>query len=166
MAERGQPAKLFEINADVAFSVGLHLERDHIASVLVDFKGAIRARTYRARHLTTPADALKQALSAIRELRQKNHRKRILGLGIALPGPMNFQHAKVVFSPNFPGWEQVKAQDSFRRSTKLPVVVDNDATAAAIEENWYVTAPTLDSFVYIYVGFGVGPEFIAYLVPF
>ncbi|MBV8484394.1 MAG: sugar kinase, partial [Verrucomicrobia bacterium] len=39
VAERGQPAKLFEINADAAFSVGLHLERDHIASVLVDFKG-------------------------------------------------------------------------------------------------------------------------------
>ena len=156
MAERGQPAKLFEINADAAFSVGLHLERDHIASVLVDFKGVIRARTYRARHLSTPADALKQALSAIRELRQKNHRKRILGLGIALPGPMDFQHGKVVFSPNFPGWEQVKVQDYFSRSTKLPVVVDNDATAAAIGESWYGAGRSLDSFVYIYVGVGVG----------
>ena len=156
MAERGQPAKLFEINADAAFSVGLHLERDHIASVLVDFKGVIRARTYRARHLTTPADALKQALSAIRELRQKNHRKRILGLGIALPGPMDFQHGKVVFSPNFPGWEQVKVQDYFSRSTKLPVVVDNDATAASIGESWYGAGRSLDSFVYIYVGVGVG----------
>src|SRR5258708_2381159 len=29
-AERGQPAKLFEINADAAFSIGLHMERDHI----------------------------------------------------------------------------------------------------------------------------------------
>src|SRR5258708_24212231 len=117
MAERGQPAKLFEINADVAFSVGLHLERDHIASVLVDFKGVIRARTYRARHLTTPADALKQALSAIGALRQKNHRKRILGLGIALPGPIDFQPGKVVSSPNFPAWEQVNVQDYFRRNT-------------------------------------------------
>jgi predicted ArsR family transcriptional regulator len=42
-AERGQPAKLFEINADAAFSVGLHLERDHITGLLVDFKGAIRS---------------------------------------------------------------------------------------------------------------------------
>jgi predicted NBD/HSP70 family sugar kinase len=156
VAERGQPAKLFDINADAAFSVGLHLERDHIASVLVDFKGVIRARTYRAEHLTTPADALKQALSSIRELRQKNHRKRILGLGIALPGPMDFQHGKVVFSPNFPGWEQVKVQDYFSRSTKLPVVVDNDATAAAIGESWYGAGKSLDSFVYIYVGVGVG----------
>jgi predicted NBD/HSP70 family sugar kinase len=156
VAERGQPAKLFEINADAAFSVGLHLERDHIASVLVDFKGVIRSRTYRAGHLTTPVEALKQALSSIRELRRKNHHKRILGLGIALPGPMDFQHGKVVFSPNFPGWEQVKVQDYFNRSTKLPVVVDNDATAAAIGESWYGAGRSLDSFVYIYVGVGVG----------
>ena len=156
VAERGQPAKLFEINADAAFSVGLHLERDHIAGVLVDFKGAIRARTYRARHLATPAEALQQALSAIRELRQKNHSKRIFGLGIALPGPMDFQNGKVVFSPNFPGWEQVKVQDYFSRRTNLPVVVDNDATAAAIGESWYGTGRSLDSFVYIYVGVGVG----------
>jgi predicted NBD/HSP70 family sugar kinase len=69
---------------------------------------------------------------------------------------MDFQHGKVVFSPNFPGWEQVKVQDYFNRSTKLPVVVDNDATAAAIGESWYGAGRSLDSFVYIYVGVGVG----------
>src|SRR6516162_2040989 len=59
-AERGQPAKLFEINPDAAFSIGIHFERDHIAAVLVDFKGAIRARTYRAGYLSTPEEALRQ----------------------------------------------------------------------------------------------------------
>jgi hypothetical protein len=39
-AQRGQPAKVFEINPDGAFSIGLHLERDHIAAVLVDFQGS------------------------------------------------------------------------------------------------------------------------------
>jgi predicted NBD/HSP70 family sugar kinase len=153
-AERGQPAKLFEINADAAFSVGLHLERDHITGVLVDFKGAIRSRTYRARHLETPDQALKQALDSFRELRQRH--KRILGLGIALPGPMDFWNGKVIFSPNFPGWEQVKVQDYFTRRTDLPVVVDNDATAAAIGESWFGTGRAVNSFVYIYIGVGVG----------
>jgi predicted NBD/HSP70 family sugar kinase len=153
-AERGQPAKLFEINADAAFSVGLHLERDHITGLLVDFKGAIRSRSYRGWHLATPEQAFKQALDSFRELRQGN--KRILGLGIALPGPMDFRNGKVIFSPNFPGWEQVKVQDYFNRSTDLPVVIDNDATAAAIGESWFGTGRAVNSFVYIYVGAGVG----------
>ena len=38
-AQRGQPAKLFEINPDAAFSIGIHFERDHIAAVLADFIG-------------------------------------------------------------------------------------------------------------------------------
>jgi predicted NBD/HSP70 family sugar kinase len=33
----------------------------------------------------------------------------------------------------------VKIQDYFSRRTDLPVVVDNDATAAAIGESWFGT---------------------------
>jgi len=155
-AERGQPAKLFEINADAAFSIGLHMERDHIAAVLVDFKGAIRSRTYRGRFLSTPDEALKQVYSSIAELRRANRRRRIWGLGIALPGPIDFRNGKVVFSPNFPGWEQVNVQDHFRKKTGLRVLIDNDATAAAIGESWYGAGRHLDSFVYVYIGVGVG----------
>jgi predicted NBD/HSP70 family sugar kinase len=155
-AERGQPAKLFEINADAAFSIGLHMERDHITAVLVDFKGVIRSRTYRGRYLSTPDEALKQVYSSIAELRRANKRRRIWGLGIALPGPIDFRHGKVVFSPNFPGWEQINVQDYFRKKTGLRVLIDNDATAAAIGESWYGTGRHLDSFVYLYVGVGVG----------
>jgi predicted NBD/HSP70 family sugar kinase len=155
-AERGQPAKLFEINPDAAFSIGLHMERDHIAAVLVDFKGVIRSRTYRGRYLSTPDEALKQVHSSIGELRRTNKRRRIWGLGIALPGPIDFRHGKVVFSPNFPGWEQVNVQDHFRKKTGLRVLIDNDATAAAIGESWYGAGRHLDSFVYVYIGVGVG----------
>ena len=160
-AERGQPAKLFEINADAAFSIGLHMERDHVAAVLVDFKGVIRSRTYRGRFLATPEEALKQVYSSIGELRRANRRRRIWGLGIALPGPIDFRYGKVVFSPNFPGWEQVNVQDYFKKKTGLRVLIDNDATAAAIGESWYGAGRHLDSFIYVYVGVGVGGGIIA-----
>lgn len=155
-AERGQPAKLFEINPDAAFSIGIHFERDHIASVLIDFKGVIRARTYRAEYLSTPEEALKQALSSIRELKRKNSRRRIWGLGLASPGPMDFRNDKVICAPNFPGWEQVNIRDYFSAKTGLRVLVDNDATAAAIGESWYGAARAMNSFFYIYIGVGVG----------
>jgi predicted NBD/HSP70 family sugar kinase len=153
-AERGQPAKLFEINPDAAFSIGIHFERDHIAAVLVDFKGAIRARTYRAGYLSTPEEALSQGLSSIEELQTKNGRRRIWGLGIASPSPI--RHGKVIYAPTFPGWEQVDIRDYYREKTGLRVLIDNDATAAAIGESWYGAARALGDFFYIYVGAGVG----------
>jgi predicted NBD/HSP70 family sugar kinase len=155
-AERGQPPKLFEINPDAAFSIGIHFERDHIASVLIDFKGVIRARTYRPGYLSTPDEALKRALGSIRELKRKSRRRRIWGLGVASPGPMDFREDKVICAPNFPGWEQVNIRDYFSAKTGLRVLVDNDATAAAIGESWYGAARALKSFFYIYVGVGVG----------
>ena len=155
-AERGQPAKLFKINPDGAFSVGLHLERDHIAAVLVDFSGVVRARTFRGHYLSTPDEARKQALSSIRELQRKNGRKRIWGLGIALPGPIDSRNGKVISMPNFPGWEEFNVRDYFNKKVGLRVLVDNDATAAAIGESWYGVGRTLNSFFYVYMGVGVG----------
>ena len=165
-AERGQPAKLFKINPDGALSVGLHLERDHIAAVLVDFSGVVRARTFRGHYLSTPDEARKQALSSIRELQRKNGRKRIWGLGIALPGPIDSRNGKVISMPNFPGWEEFNVRDYFNKKVGLRVLVDNDATAAAIGESWYGVGRTLNSFFYVYMGVGVGGGIIVDGRPF
>ena len=155
-AERGQPAKLFELNPDGAFSIGLHMERDHIAAVLVDLKGVVRERTYRTDYFATREEALKQALSAIRELQRKCNRKRIWGLGIALPGPTDSPTGRVMSMPNFPGWENFNVRDYFQKKCGLHVALDNDANAAAIGESWYGIGRTLSSFFYLYMGIGVG----------
>jgi DNA-binding Lrp family transcriptional regulator len=165
-AQRGQPAKVFEINPDGAFSIGLHLERDHIAAVLVDFSGVVRTRTFRAHYLSTPDEARKQALSSIRELQRRNGRRRIWGLGIALPGPVDSRIGKVISMPNFPGWEEFNVRDYFNKKVGLRVLVDNDATAAAIGESWYGVGRMLSSFFYIYMGIGVGGGIIVDGRPF
>lgn len=38
-SERGQPARLFDTNADAAFSIGMHWERDHIVRCAGRFQG-------------------------------------------------------------------------------------------------------------------------------
>jgi predicted NBD/HSP70 family sugar kinase len=165
-AERGQPARLFDINPDGTFSIGLHLERDHIAAVLLDFKGVIRTRTYRGNYLSTPAEARKQAVSSIKELQRNNGRRRVCGLGVALPGPVDSRNGKVISMPNFPGWEEFNVRDYFSDRTGLRVLVDNDATAAAIGESWSGMGRNLSSFFYIYMGFGVGGGIIVDGRPF
>jgi predicted NBD/HSP70 family sugar kinase len=166
LSDRGQPAALFEINPDGTFSIGLHMERDHLAAVLIDLNGRIRTRAYRPDYFATPEDARKQALKAIRELRNKYSNKRISGLGIALPGPVDSKTGKVISMPNFPGWEQFDVQSYFQEKTGLTVLVDNDATAAAIGESWCGVGRTVRSFFYIYMGFGVGGGIILDGQPF
>ena len=165
-ADRGQPAKLFEVNPDGKFSIGLHMERDHITAVLLDFKGVIRARASRGNYISTPEEARKQALSLIRELQRKNGRRPLWGLGIALPGPVDSRNGKALSMPNFPGWDEFNVRDYFGEKTGLRVVVDNDATAAAIGESWCGVGRTLSGFFYIYMGIGIGGGIIVDGRPF
>jgi predicted NBD/HSP70 family sugar kinase len=156
VTERGQPAALFEVNPDGAFSVGLHLERDRITTVLVDFNGTVRSRAYRGDYLSTPEEARKQAVSSIKKVLSKHADGRISGLGIAWPGPVDSRNGKIISLPNFPSWERFEVRNYFQRMTRLPVFVDNDATAAAIGESWCGIGSSLRNFFYIYIGFGVG----------
>lgn len=62
----------------------------------------------------------------------------------------------MVSPPNFPGWGRVPLAEMFADATGLPVALDNDATAAAIGERWIGGADRAGSFLFIYLGTGVG----------
>ena len=78
-----------------------------------------------------------------------------MGVGIALPGPVDSRNGKVISMPNFPGWEGFDVRDFFTKKVGLRVVVDNDATVAAIAESWHGVGRALSSLFYIYMGIGV-----------
>jgi predicted NBD/HSP70 family sugar kinase len=83
-------------------------------------------------------------------------RGRILGLGVAVPGPLDTRHGLVVEPPNLAGWHQVALRDALHTATGLSTVVDNDATAAAIGERWAGGAQRSGSFLFLYLGTGIG----------
>ncbi|MFD0503105.1 ROK family protein [Streptomyces chiangmaiensis] len=58
--------------------------------------------------------------------------------------------------PNFPGWGQVPLAKMFSEAMGMPVAMDKDATAAAIGERWIGGAERSGSFLFIYIGTGIG----------
>lgn len=81
---------------------------------------------------------------------------QICGVGVAMPGPIDFTSGQVIHAPNFPGWEAVDVQHFLMVASGLPVFVDNDATAAAVGESWYGIGRSLESFFYLFFGIGLG----------
>ncbi|HEY0794095.1 MAG TPA: ROK family protein [Chthoniobacterales bacterium] len=164
-AERGQPAKVFGLNADGAFSIGLRLERDHLDAVLIDLTGAVRTVVEHTHPYAAPEKAFEDILCAIKALRRKASRKRIWGVGMALPGPIDLQRGGVSFAPHFPFLERVNFQRYLAEKTGLNVLVENDATAAAIGEGWYGVGRPFKSFFYVYIGVGLGGSLVVDGVP-
>src|SRR4051812_43798029 len=85
---------------------------------------------------------------------------RIRGIGVGAPNG-NFYSGTVEYAPNLP-WKGIipfakMVEDKF----KLPVVLTNDANAAAIGEMMYGAAKGMKDFIMITLGTGVGSGIVA-----
>lgn len=155
----GKRRTLLSLRADGAYAVGVHLDPDAAVIVVVDLAGQVVGS--RRLRLTDPADAAdvvdRVARAAGRLVERAGvDRDRLLGLGVAAPGPLDGTTGAVVSPPNFPGWGRVPLTEMFAAATGLPVALDNDATAAAIGERWIGGADRAGSFLFVYLGTGVG----------
>jgi predicted NBD/HSP70 family sugar kinase len=83
-------------------------------------------------------------------------RQRVVGVGIAAPGPIYVERGVVVDPPNLAAWHLVPLRDALRERTGLPVLLDKDVTAAASAEKWAGGPNGRGSFVFFYLGTGVG----------
>ncbi|GAA0507357.1 sugar kinase [Saccharopolyspora subtropica] len=155
----GKRRVLLKVVPDAYTSVGLHLDPEQITGVLLDLAGGVRLRS--RRRVPTGAAPSAVATALTRTFQQLVRRsgvdsERVLGVGLAVPGPLDAEHRQVLAPPNLAGWSAVPLADIVAERAGLPVVMDNDATAAAIGERWAGCAERAGSFVYVYLGSGVG----------
>lgn len=156
---RGQPPTPLSINPDGGFSIGFHIDQHQILAVLMDLTGTTRARRTFAMNYPTFDDALPLLLKTVREFRRKVSPERMLGIGIALPGPFGVEGMSAVGPTGMPGWDDMACVATLRDATRLPVLLENDATAAAMGERLYGAAGAVRDFVYLFVGHGFGSGF-------
>jgi len=155
---RGQPATPMSINPDGAYSIGLQLDHRVLIAVAVDLSGKVRARAEIAVDRPTPQAALPLIVGLVRQLQQGAALdwRRVLGVGLAMPGPFGTEATHAFGPDTLPGWDDMSIVGDISRELGLQVLLENDANAAAIGERLYGVARTLRSFVYMFVGIGLG----------
>ncbi|MFJ5773571.1 ROK family protein [Streptomyces sp. NPDC093094] len=80
-------------------------------------------------------------------------RSTLLGLGIALPGPLDHTRGVLHRVTGFPEWDGFPLRDALAERLGVPVVVDKDTNAAALG---LAAAGEGGSFVYLHLGTGLG----------
>lgn len=152
----GKRRVLLRVVPDAHCAVGLHLDPERITGVLLDLSGAVRVRSTRRVHPGAgPHAVLGDLARTYQQLlrRSGTATDRVLGLGLAVPGPLDRTHRRLLHPPNLTGWAEIALADQLQARAGTPVVMDNDGTAAAIGERW---AGGSGSFVCVHVGSGVG----------
>ncbi|MFN3466134.1 MAG: ROK family protein [Candidatus Brocadiales bacterium] len=92
-------------------------------------------------------DTLKEGGVGIRE---------VGGIGVGFPGPLDAEKGIIFNPPNLKGWEEVHLKDILEQEMDRPVVVENDANAAALGEYWRGAGRGTSSLVCLTLGTGVG----------
>ena len=80
----------------------------------------------------------------------------IAGLGVGLPGPVEFATGRTISPPIMPGWNNYPVRDRLASRFGVDVVIDNDVNTMALGEHWAGLARGVDNFVFVKVGTGVG----------
>ena len=100
----GKPPVLWDIASDYGFTFGVELLSKEISLVLLDFKSeVIFQRTYEIEYTQDPekiADQIKTIVdTVVREF--KVPKKKILGLGLAMPGIVDCKKGRILYSMGF-----------------------------------------------------------------
>ncbi|MGR6970614.1 ROK family transcriptional regulator [Streptomyces cynarae] len=151
----GKPRTVLRLVPGAGHAVGLHLDRDELRAVLCDLTGAVVAERQVPLDLGAGAEAVVE--EAAREVEGLVGDVAVLGLGVALPGPLDHRHGVLHRVTGFPEWDGFPLREALARRLVMPVVVDKDTNAAALGLALGGAAETTDaSFAYLHLGTGLG----------
>lgn len=154
---RGQPPVQYGLNPCGGYAVGIEIRPDAIFAAVIDLCGtpiASLRRPLKARDLQGVTKAVVDAKAAV-ILKADIPAAKVLGAGIVMPGPFGRTGLSGTGS-EFSIFHDVPPLAWFTEALGLPVVVENDANAAAVAERVAGVASGLDTFAFLYFGNGLG----------
>ncbi|MER5299744.1 ROK family transcriptional regulator [Streptomyces lasiicapitis] len=146
----GKPQTLLRLVPGAGYAVGVQLERDSLVAVLVDLSGVVVAERRAALDFAGGVDSVVEvAADAVAALVGT----AVLGVGVALPGPLDHASGVLHRVTGFPEWDGYPLRDVLARRLGLPVAVDKDTNAAALG---LALGGGAESFAYLHLGTGLG----------
>ncbi|AJY45412.1 ROK family transcriptional regulator [Martelella endophytica] len=163
---RGAPQKILAINGAAGCSIGLHLDRDLLLGVACDLTAREITRSSTRLNWRDPNASVAGMAQLVSRLIAESGDNPAWGIGIAMPTLQEEDYEQYVGSPGWQEWSHVDVADALEAACALPVIVENDATAAAIAELQAGEAGELSHFVYVFIGHGLGAGIIIDGLPF
>ncbi len=153
----GKPRTVLRLVPEAGHAVGVHLDRDEVRAVLVDLDGTVVDRRRAPLDLGAGEEAVLARVAgtagALRTPGAAGTDRPPLGVGVALPGPLDHERGVLHRVTGFPEWDGFPLRDALARRLGVPVVVDKDTNAAALG---LAVGGEGGSFAYLHLGTGLG----------
>jgi glucokinase len=112
--------------------------------------------------IPTPKDGWRSVLDSILDVTktlEKMH-PEVSDVGVGVPGTHNRERTEVLFAPNIHGFANVPIVDYLSEQLGRPVVLENDANAAALAEAVLGSARYASSSMFITISTGIGGSIV------
>ncbi|MFE7072893.1 ROK family protein [Streptomyces sp. NPDC057620] len=150
----GKPRTALRLVPQAGHAVGLQVDRDELRAVLVDLTGEVVAERRAALDLGAGAEAvLDVVVDEAQVLVEGPSGAAVLGVGVAMPGPLDHTHGVLHRVTGFPEWDGFPLRDALARRLGVPVVLDKDTNAAALG---LAVGGEVGAFAYLHLGTGLG----------
>ena len=161
----GRKPRLLRLNDRLGIVIGIDIGASSVEVALADVSGKVLQRHCEPADVRQPPEqVLGRCLAVINELiaAQGCHADSLLGIGIGVPGPVDFARGVLVAPPLMPEWENFQIREYFKK--RLPsafVIVDNDVNIMALGEQRAGEGVDIDNFIFVKIGTGIGAGIIS-----
>ncbi|MGI5472565.1 ROK family transcriptional regulator [Streptomyces sp. CA-132043] len=155
---QGRPARRFRFRAEAGHLLGIEIGAHRVSALLSDLCGRVLGSVQHDVDEVTSAD---RRLACVRDtvadllLQAGVARDSLRAVGVAGPGIVEAD-GRVRLGTALPGWTGLPLGERLRKWFRCPVLVENDANAAAVAEHWKGAAAGSDDVVFVLAGLSPG----------
>jgi glucokinase len=144
------------------YSIGVDLGGTNLRAAAIDSTGKMLEKIGGSTNFSEGRDAvLADIVAAMSALRERHGTAELAGIGIGVPGFIQFKEGIVRNANNLPFLENFAMRDALEKQLGAVVVLENDANAAALGEKWMGAGRETDDLVLLTLGTGIGGGIIS-----
>src|SRR5215213_11583155 len=151
-SQGGRKPRLLRINNQLGYIAGIDIGATSLDIALADVTGLIVQRCSEATDVKLkPESVFGRCSELLVDMiqRQGATPDQILGIGVGVPGPVDFARGVLVAPPLMPEWENFPIRDFFKKTfISTFIVVDNDVNIMALGEQRTGDGTGVDHFIF------------------
>jgi predicted NBD/HSP70 family sugar kinase len=155
----GRPPVLLSLNPAAGAVLGIHFDHRFVRVAVAELDHRILAEEARELDVDHDASSTFDVAAALAEdvvARAGVKAERLLGAGVAVPGPIDHATGAVGSTTIMPGWVGLDVAAELEQRLNLPVHIDNDANLGALAESVLGAGRDVSEMVYVMLSSGIG----------
>jgi glucokinase len=152
----GRPPTILALNPQGGRFVGVDFEARNIMAVAVDFSQKPLKQFHDTIAVGEPVEAILKKIEHALEVVAAREHRRVLAIGVGVPGVTNPQTGVAVSYKHIKGWENVPLVERLTKRFGVPVFLEHNIRTMALAELWFGQGRGVRNFICLGVRSGVG----------